>query len=519
MSIAPPELLVGSQVPTHRLTPVQFDFTLGPQFVELGEMMGVEVDPWQSALLDDGLAMRETLDAAGKVATKFTSYEVGIELSRQNGKSVVLELRLIGGLWILGERRVTYSAHLGDTVMEEFDRIVELIYRCPEMLREVRRIHRTNGKEAIELWSGQKMKFRTRTNNGGRGLAGQCVVLDESQDLVDASYSALLPITSAMPNAQLWYAGSAGTKRSVVQGRLVRRSTKGSPRFTYWRFAGEDLDPDDPRTWARVNPALGRRIAVETIETEHDAMSTSDFSHERLGVGDYPREEGEDWVIPRSSWEAAADSSSEMVGPVLFSLEVKWDRTTASVGVAGRRADGRKHIELVRTDPTTTWCIPELLRLATRHMNLGVVIDPSSPAANMVLAVDKRGGKAGEKTYVLKGAPGIPVHLLRAGEAAKAFGDMYDALVAPADDLGRAPKLHHTGGSLLTSSMAQAEVRTSAGALTWRRNMSADTTPTMAVCWAAFKLDELLKPKRPPAKARRATPTRRSANDIRNAGF
>jgi hypothetical protein len=502
VAIAPPEVLYGNQTPTHKLV-APYEFSLGPAFVELGQMVDVECDPWQVDLLTDGLGIVNVTTTAGAAVQKFASYEVFVELSRQNGKSAVFELRCLGGLFLLRERRVVYSAHRGETVQDAFDRIHELIHRSPELLAEVKRFNRTNGKEGVELWTGQKLKFRTRTANGGRGLVGDCLILDESQDLVDSELAAGMPILSAIPNAQLWYGGSAGTKRSTVQGRLIRRMGRGAKRLTGYRWSAEEMDPDDPHTWARVNPALGHRQTIETFESEHDAMAPEDFSHERLGVGDYPREEGEDWVIPRSLWEAAEDSASTMVGPVMFGLEVKWDRTRSSIGVAGRRPDGRKHVELIRNDVGTRWAADELARLNAAHANLGIIIDPSSPAANLVGPLEDKG---------------LKVYLLKQGEAAKAFGDFYDALVPSPDQLERPPELYHTGGSLLTSSMAQAEVRTSAGALTWRRAMSPDVTPTLAVTWAAYKLDQLSKVKKP-AAPRRATPTRRTRDDIRTAGF
>jgi hypothetical protein len=505
VAIAPPELLLGDQRPTHRLVP-DYDFSLGPAFVELGEMVGVRCDPWQVDLLTDGLGIVTAGDAAGAAMQKFAAYEVFVELSRQNGKSAVFELRCIGGLYLLRERRVVYSAHRGETVQEAFDRIVELIHTSPELLAEVRRFNRTNGKEGIELWSGQKLKFRTRTANGGRGLVGDCVILDESQDLVDSELAAGMPIISARPNAQLWYGGSAGTKRSTVQGRLIRRMSRGTARLCGYRWAAEEMDPDDPRTWARVNPALGRRQAIGTFESEHDAMAPDDFAHERLGVGDYPREEGEDWVIPRSAWERAEDPDSKIVGPVVFGLSVKWDRTRASIGVAGRRRDGRIHVELIRNDAGTMWTPGEVARLMGVHENLGVVIDPSSPAANLVGPLKDLG---------------IEAKLLKQGDLARAFGDFYDGLVARPDDPSAPPMIVHTGGSWLTASMAEAEVRTATGALAWRQAMSADTSPTHAVTNAAYKLVELEKPKPTPAAPRRATSTttRGRRDNIRATGF
>jgi hypothetical protein len=482
--LAPPERLVGSQQPTHRLSPPgapnsKIDAVLG-----LAELVQVDLYDWQKEFLADGLAVVHGVDAAGRAADKWASYQVGLELSRQNGKSVVFEMRCVAGLFLFREREIVYSAHKGETAMKAYNRIQDLIYRAPELLREIKRFGATNGKEIIETWDGRKLRFRTRTAGGGRGLSGDCVILDESQELVDEEIAALMPVVSAMPNAQLWYGGSAGTKKSTVQGRLIRLAERERPRLTYWRWAiGDDMDPDSPTTWARLNPAVGHTMTIEDIAAEHDVMSPQKFGEERLGAGDYPREEGEDWVIPRTAVEAAADEASKMVGPVLFGVEVKHDRTYASIAAAGRRSDGRKHFELVDNRKGATWAVGKLIALAGEHENLGVVIDPDSQAKNLIAPLE---------------AAGVSVHLMKSAELPTAFSDMYDAMVPAPDDPDFRPQVFHTGGSLLVAHFSEAEVRTSHGALTWRRIGQADTTGVLASCWSSYKFDELETPADPP---------------------
>jgi hypothetical protein len=261
------------------------------------------------------------------------------------------------------------------------------------------------------------------------------------------------------------------------------------------------MDPDSPITWARLNPAVGHTMTIEDIAAEHDVMSPEMFGHERLGAGDYPREEGEDWVIPRAAVEAAADEASKMVGPVLFGVEVKHDRTYASIAAAGRRSDGRKHFELVDNRKGVTWAIDKLIALNGEHENLGVVIDPDSQAKNLIAPLE---------------AADVKVHLMKSAELPTAFSDMYDAMVAAPDDPRFRPTMLHTGGSLLVAHFSEAEVRTSHGALTWRRVGQSDTTGVLACCWAAYKYEQLatVTPPPPPVDAL-ATASPASASDSR----
>lgn len=480
-----PTDLVGVQEPTHR-TAVDYKFSHGQDVIDLAEMAGLNLDPWQGQLLTDGLGVIDGLDATGQPAERWAAYEVGVELSRQNGKSVVFEARVLAGLFLFREQMIVYSAHEGETAKKAFERLERLIKANPELHAEVYKdgrsdgFRRTNGQLSITLWTGQQAIFRTRTAGGGRGLSGDCVILDEAQELNDDHIAALMPVMGARPNPQLWYGGSAGTRKSIVQGRLIRRAERNAKRLVYYRWAlSDDDDHSDPRNWARVNPAVGRRMTIEWLESEHDALSPEKFGHEHLGIGDYPREEGEDWVIPRLRWDRARDPGSTMTGKVMFGVGVKWDRTRASIGVAGQRQDGRRHLEVIANAPGTHWAVSELVRLSGQHENLGVAIDPHSQANTLVAPLEDAG---------------LTVHLLTTADVTQGFGDMYDGFMGP-DDLpaGELPPYVHGGGTILTSSLAEAQARSAGGSTTWRLHTSADISPVKAVCDASRALDKELR--------------------------
>lgn len=534
-------MLLGSQVPTHRLVP-DHDYSRGDEVIELAEIAGLVLDPYQRDFLIDGCSCVEVpsplaLDE-GATVERWAAFEVGIELSRQNGKSVAFEARCLAGLYLFDEELIVYTAHKGETAMAAFERMEQLIRSDRELLARVRPngFRRANGKEAILLRpseacpGGQTLKFRTRTAGGGRGLAGDCVILDEAQDLRDDHLAALFPVLSARPNPQLWYGGSAGDIGSVVQGRLVRREESRSPRLVYYRWAlPEDADRDSPKSWARVNPAVGRRMTIEFIASEQRALSTDKFSRERLGQGTYPRPEGEDWVIPRTRVEAAIDPESQPFGPVVFSIEVAWDRARSSISLAGRRRDGSTHYETVANDKGSLWVVDELSRLLTDHANLGVVLDPGSPA-NTLLAPLKDAGIFEVPAEVEKGKPispsKLPRHALRlltSQDLTRGFGDFYDAHMAVA--LGPdgvevpAPTYRFTGGTVLVSAFAEAELRNLTGSSTWRRMSGSDVTPVLSATWACHALGILAPPRGAPTIPRRARPRKAPRESLASVGF
>lgn len=64
---------------------------------------GYDLDDWQSWFLTQALG---TLPDATWAAT-----DVGLVVSRQNGKGTVLEVRELGGLFVLGEELIIHTAH------------------------------------------------------------------------------------------------------------------------------------------------------------------------------------------------------------------------------------------------------------------------------------------------------------------------------------------------------------------------------------------------------------------------
>lgn len=490
------ERLLGAQEPTHRLY-VEGDTSSGDDAIELAESAGLHLDPFQQLLLRDGCT---------RIGRRWGAIEVAIELSRRNGKSEVFLARVLAGVYLFGEKRIVYTAHSGETVMDAFGRLSELIMDSPHLRKRVKgEPTRGNGKEAIHFHSGARIRFRTRTASGGRGLDGDLVVLDESQDIGWRHVSALYPVILARADPQLWYGGSAGDKGSEVLGDLVRRSEAAEPGLVMHRYAAdEDDDPADPRTQARVNPAYGRRIQPDVIAQLQRTMPPEKFARECLGIGDYPRPAGEDWVIPQTAYERSIDRTSAAVGPLVWCVEVSFDRQRASIGVAGRRADGRVHVEVVENQVGTRWIAPRLAQLTARHPTLGVVVDPSSPTGSIL----------GELADA-----GIVVTPLKSTDLTQAWGGLYDSWT------GTPATVLHRGAGWVTAALAAASTRALGGATTWSRQAGeVDVTPILAITWAAHGLRNLLgRPTAPPARPRRvrvgAGRARSETGDLATRGF
>jgi hypothetical protein len=209
--------VVGSQRPSHWWAPPRVA-SWGPEAVELAALAGLVADPWQEFVAEGAMGVRGD--------GRWSAFEVGLLVPRQNGKGGAIEIRELAGLFLLPERLIIHSAHEFSTSLEAFRRMLTLIESAPDLDRKVMRVSRSHGEEGIELRDGSRIQYRTRTAAGGRGLTGDLVVLDEAMKLAAAVIAALMPTLRAVPNPQVWYAGSAVDQATMDHGLVfagVRR--------------------------------------------------------------------------------------------------------------------------------------------------------------------------------------------------------------------------------------------------------------------------------------------------------
>lgn len=442
-------------------------------------MAGLYLDPWQEFVLRHALGERED--------GKWAAFEVGVTVSRQNGKGGLLEARELTGLFLLGERLLVHSAHQFDTSLEAFRRLEALIDGTPDFSRRVKRISRSHGEEGIELTKGQRIRFRTRTKGGGRGFTADWLGYDEDMVLPEMAHGATLPTLSARPNPQVWYMGSAVDQElhehGIVKSRLRARAMRGDdPSLAYFEWSvdahPEDITDEmvgDPNLWAEANPALGIRISTEHVGREQRSMDPRTFAVERLGAGDWYSDEGLDRrTISQEMWSAIFDALSASKDPVCFAFDVSPNRSTASISVAGKRPDGLGHIEVVEHRKGTGWVVDRLAELVDRHDCVPSRCDSKGPAASLVPALVDAG---------------VPVETLSAAEYAQACGVFFDAVDQKV--------IRHLGTAELTAAVKNARRRALGDSWAWSRKASTvDISPLVASTLAFWGLQSA-RPQRP----------------------
>jgi hypothetical protein len=462
--------MIGDQRPRLCSLPEYETTAAGRDAVELAAMAGLQLDDWQQYVLHGAL---------GESGGKWAAFEVELIVSRQNGKGAILEARELAGLFLFNEQLIIHTAHEFKTGQEAFRRVLYWIENTPEFDRRVARVRTSHGEEGIELKSGQRLRFLARSKGSGRGFSCDCLIYDEAMILDAVKVGATLPTLSARRNPQVWYTASAGFKTSsqlaLVRRRAVAGGSPGLAAFE-WSIQPHDEycqphcadhdDIDDPRSWAKANPAFGIRISAEHITRERDALrgNETEFLRERCGVGEYPAPDDGWLVIPRKWYDASADTADEPPRPArpVFAVEVSPDRSTAAIAVAGERPDGLTGIQVAEYRQGTKWVLPRCVAIHESWKPARWIIDPRAGAGS--LADDLR-------------RAGLPVEETSARDVANACGQFFDGM--------RDGKLAHYGQSALRTALAGADRRPLSEAWAWdRRQTSVDASPLMAATFA-----------------------------------
>lgn len=464
----------GSAPPRFRSTPPWVSSS-GEEAVELAALAGLDLDPWQQLVLQESLGERPD--------GKWAAFEVGLVVARQNGKGAILEARELAGLFLLGERMIIHSAHEFATSLEAFVRILGLIEDTPDLSRRLKRVSKSHGDEGIELLSGQRLRFRTRTKGGGRGFSCDCLVLDEAMVLPRAMHGALLPTLAARMDVtrsgpQVWYTGSAVDETVHEHGQVLakirERGIDGTdPRLSYfeWSIDVEALKKrggTDRGLWAEANPGFGIRLDAELVATEQRSMDGRTFGTERLSVGYWPRTDDDaDRVISRDDWDACGDPASTFDGPATFGLDITPLRDRAAIAVAGRRADGAPHVEIVEAESGVGWIVGRLADLCAGNRDARVAVDDRSPAASLI------GDLA---------AAGVTVVEMSTRQYVESCAAFYD------DAINRRLR-YPSPQPELDSALTAAAVRPLGDSWAWARRSAADISPLVAATlarWAAL---------------------------------
>mgnify|MGYP006952621291 CR=1 FL=1 len=439
---------------------------------------GGELFDWQELVIDGILGLDES--------DRWASTDDGLDVARQNGKGVILQVVEGFCAFELGYPVVMHTAHEFATSQEHQLRLEAMIQEAPHLHARVKErggyVH-ANGKESIRLKSGSRIIFKARTKGGGRGYSGDLLVWDEAMEIPDVVVGAQKPMlraSRARHGPKTIYAGSAVDQEVHQHGvnfaRLRARGIAQAPRMSWHEWSAPFEDPDaideatlrDRSLWVQANPSMtSGLVSEEMMADEIEGMPSRTVAVELLGAGDWPATDGRTpSVIDLRIWGELVDRKSELLDPVVFAFDVSPDRRSASISVAGHRRDRRPHLEVIAGQAGTGWVVPRLIELCETHERSKLLCEGASPAKSLVpeLAV-----------------AGIEVEVVNVSDYSAACGLIFDSV--------EQRRLRHLNQPELTSAIRGATTRPLGDAWAWSRknskvNITSLVSSTLAL-WGA----------------------------------
>lgn len=334
---------MGSQVPSARVVP-DYAYTDGSDAVKILAAAGLMVDPWQAEVLNDWMGKDDE--------DMWTAPTCGLSVPRQNGKTCDVSGRAAAGSIMYGEW-IIYTAHLQKTATETFLELKGL-FESRGLEKYVKEIKNALGREQIFLKNGGRIQFVARTRNGGRGLHGDCLIVDEAQELTPEQQASFLPALSASANPQIIYLGTPPDENcdGTVFRQIRSKSADKEPGIAWTEFSVPEIgDVKDPKRWAAANPALGRRIKESTIAAECAQMPADTFARERLGWWSPTASENIDYALDKEAWAACASAEPKPEGKTAYGVKFTPDGSEVCLCGAVIKPDGSARIAEIERKP------------------------------------------------------------------------------------------------------------------------------------------------------------------------
>lgn len=477
----------------------------GDRCARFGFRIGMRCMPWEWSMLRAMLSIQPPDENGDQV---WTHRDVVIECTRQQGKTLIIVLRILFGLFVLREKKIVYTAQRWSTAYDVFKRVCVVIDRVPSLRRRLaEKPSKANNRGIIKLTNGAEAEFGPRSQDFGRGYTElDLLFIDEAYDVDPEQEGNLTGAQSAAKNPQTIYVSTppvaeAHPKCQILAG-LHRLGHAKAPDLYYALFAApREMSRDEPEAWALAQPSYGVATNEREIQSKRQKAKTAAqraiFDADYLGWGDYPPDEA-DAASPISAerWVSMEVDDVHLVGQRAIALERTRDRKVWVVAGAQRTSDGRIFVEIGYSRSASNGAVVEyVVRAATAFNPVALAIDQKSAAAVI------------EPDLI---AAGIEPTMTNGPQLALASsGFLDDALDG---------RLAHGGQEILADAVAAASMREIPSGFTWDEAYGGDSVAQLkAATLARWALVEFgAPPKRPPAKAQggahREAPRSRETN-------
>jgi hypothetical protein len=361
------------------------------------ETLGMPLDPWQrwaaihlGELLPDGRPrFRKAL----------------LIVARQNGKSHLGVVLTLFWQFIECQPLILGTNSKIEYAREAWQKAVAIAKRIPE-LRELlpktraAGIRNTNGEQEMATADGCRYKISAANQEGGRSLTINRVLMDElRQHHTYDSWSAVVPATNAVPDAQVVAITNMGTSRSVVlndqrkAALAVIESGQGDQRLGLFEWSSPPKPALlDPAALAAANPNVGRRIEMQSLLDDWATAVTAGgealqtFLTEVLCI---EADNDDDVPVTKEGWAACLDGSltlDALRSRVVVALDVSPDGKHVSLVAAAQDDEGLVLVDVVKAwsgDRATDEARADLPGLVARVKAKKRFYFPAGPAAQL----------------------------------------------------------------------------------------------------------------------------------------
>jgi phage terminase large subunit-like protein len=308
----------------------------GQEMIDFCKEIGFPLLPWQELLAIESLKY--------KADTRWAHPLVGIMLPRQQGKSTFMALRILFGIYRLGEKMHLATAHKLTTSAEIFFKVSQMIEDSHILQENFAKKFESKGSQEIRFKNGARYLIRAG-NSAARGIAGPDVIhIDELREFdTEDVWSSMRFTQMSNKNPQAYFYSNAGHTGSVLLLKFRERGLAAAggvdDSIGWFEWSAEPgAAIDDKEAWYQSNPSLGHTVHEDNIK---DSLSDREDIFRTEILCQFVSMINP--VISEAEWKKCKNNSYKLdkEKDTWMAIDLSPDRKHASL-VAGQRIDGDK---------------------------------------------------------------------------------------------------------------------------------------------------------------------------------
>lgn len=333
--------LFGVQTPRIH-TPLNDLPSRGGELIDLATDLKVDLMDWQKF----ALIHTHKVKPDGRWATPVNC----VVVARQNGKSFLQLIRILGGLFLWDEKLQIGSAHRLSTSLEQFRAMVQMIEGNDNLAKQVKKIRWQHGGEEIETMTGNRFIVRAG-GSAARGVSRPSTIhLDELREMTDIeSFASLRYTLMAATNPMVMAYTNAGDSSSIVLNSFRDRAlasiagVQDDIGYFEWSAPTDEISVENARY---ANPSMGTLIHADNVRSvlndPPDVVMTEVLCRWVVAINS---------AVDSASWGNCLDKAADLDPDKLtwLAIDLSPDRRHASLCGAQKLGDEKFVVKLLHT--------------------------------------------------------------------------------------------------------------------------------------------------------------------------